>query len=668
MRIAVDTGGTFTDVVLHDPARGALVTHKLLSTPDDPSRAVLDGIKALLGADADRASVIHGSTVATNALLEGKGGRAAFVTTEGFEDTLHIARQNRPQLYALAPARHEPPIPPERCFGVAERVAYDGSVIEPMDGQAPVGLVERLRGAGVEAVAVSLLHSYANPQHEAILGAALAKALPGVHVTLSHRLLPEFREYERGATCAVNAVVAPKMDAYLGRLEAEVGAQKLRIMASSGGSMTAADARRDPVHTVLSGPAGGVVGALAAGRRAEPEQRPQLVTFDMGGTSTDVALCDGDRTLTTQGAVGPLPVRVPLIDIHTVGAGGGSVAWVDAGGALRVGPQSAGAHPGPACYGLQEGSPWLPTVTDAHVVLGRLRPEHFLGGQMRLDVEAAHKAVSEVAGRLGLDVEQTALGILRVAEATMARAIKVISVQRGHDARHYTLVCFGGAGGLHACRLALELGMERVLVPRHPGLLSAVGMLFAHSVHNLSQGVMKRLGQGARPAIDAAIAQMQAQAAERLGAEGFGADRRTMTPSVDVRYVGQSHELNVPTDDIQAHFERLHQRLYGTTSPGRPIEVVTARLRAQGLVQPPTLPRLDRRVGAPPEGQAVEAVFGTQRRSAAEHKRADLQAGDVLQGPLILTEYSSTIVVPPDWTVTVGSLGDLMMVHGGTRD
>ncbi len=676
LRIAVDTGGTFTDVVLYDEADNTLLTHKLPSTPDDPARAVLEGIAALTGGRA--AAVIHGSTVATNALLEGKGGRAAFVTTEGFEDTLHIGRQNRPDLYALAPTRPALPIERERCLGVPERLRADGQVIKALTGAALEALIGELRALDVEAVAVSLLHSYADPAHERATGRAIEAALPGVHVTLSCELLPEVREFERGATCVVNAVVAPKMGAYLGRLERALGG--LRVMASAGGAISAGEARRAPVYTVLSGPAGGVVGALAL---AGADRR--LVTFDMGGTSTDVALCDGAPRLTTEGAVGPLPVRVPMIDIHTVGAGGGSIAWVDTGGALRVGPQSVGADPGPACAGRQRGAP-LPTVTDAHVVLGRLRPDRFLGGAMRLDVQAAREALDVVAGPLGLSVEEAALGILRVAEATMARAVKVISVQRGHDIREDALVCFGGAGGLHACQLAEELGLRRVIVPRHPGLLSALGMLFAHNAHTLSRAIMRPLERGqevdALSEVAAALDDMRVEALGRLEREGFGvsiADRHVfdfkgeiaiggavvLSASADLRYAGQSHELTVPLSAAAEAFERLHERLYGYKNPERAIEVVAIRLRAEGRVSPPTLPGLERRGGPIPAEalERVEAWFGDEPSPGICVDRGVLRRGDRLVGPLIVTEYSSTVVVSGGWALEVGAAGELTLEH-----
>lgn len=669
LRVAVDTGGTFTDVILQ---RGAqpLLAHKLLSTPDDPARAVLQGLDAVLSSleGASRALVIHGSTVATNALLEGKGGRAAFVTNQGFEDTLLIGRQQRPWLYALRPQRPAPPIPTERCLGVPGRVAWDGQELRPLPPEALEALASRLKGLGVEAVAVSLLHSYANPAHEEALGRHLRRALPGVHLTLSHQLLPEMREYERGATCAANAVVAPAMDAYLGRLEEQLGPQRLRIMGSAGGTLTAAEVRRMPVHTVLSGPAGGVVGALSMARLGQG--RARIISFDMGGTSTDVSLCDGEPSLTREGEVGPLPVRVPLLDIHTVGAGGGSIAWVDPGGALRVGPASCGAEPGPACYGRQR-APWRPAVTDAHVVLGRLPVDRFLGGGLRLDAEAARQAVGQVAARLGLGLEETALGILRVAEATMARAIKVISVQRGYDLRDFALACFGGAGGLHACSLADELGMAQVLVPRHPGLLSAVGMLFAPSAWSASQTLMLRLPQegapltlDALPEARAALASLRARAHQRLEGEGVPAQAREVEVRAALRYLGQSHELEVALgagEDLVGAFEQEHQRLYGYRAQGRQVELVTVSVHARGDQGQPTLPRLEaREAGAIPR-EPLRAWFQGRQEEGWLYERASLLAQDRLEGPCVVTEYSSTTVVPPGWGLRVDGWGNLWL-------
>ncbi|MFP4224268.1 MAG: hydantoinase/oxoprolinase family protein, partial [Phycisphaeraceae bacterium] len=605
IRIGVDTGGTFTDLVLVDENHRLLASHKLLSTPDDPARAVLEGIDLLL----DKTShpprqnhpphVVHGSTVATNALLEGKRSGTCFITTAGFEDTLAIARQDRPALYALTPSRPAPPVSADRCLGANQRIAPDGRVIRPLDEAEIQRLVARVGQLGADAVAISLLHSYASGEHEQRLAQALRSAFGNrLHLTVSHHLLPEHREYERAATAAVNAAVAPRMVRYLDRLAGEIGETHLRIMASHGGTLPLSAVRQAPVRTVLSGPAGGVLGAAEMARL---ENIHRIVTLDMGGTSTDVALCAGEPKLTTEGEAGNLPVRLPMIDMHTVGAGGGSIAWLDPGGALRVGPHSAGAEPGPACYGKQTGH-LQATVTDAHVLLGHIPADEPLGEGLMLDRDAAQQAVSNLARRAGLDLEQTAEGILRIAETTMARAVHRISLQRGRDPRECTLVPFGGAGGLHACRLADALGMTRVLVPAQPGLLSAVGMLGAAPRYTFSHALQVTLHpQTARypdpatqPAVRHALAALREQARAALAAERLPEPDRRERARLDLRYQGQSYEITVPLEDGQAipQFLAEHQRLYGYTAAEKPIEVVAVRLEAGGHPRRVAPPRL----------------------------------------------------------------------------
>jgi N-methylhydantoinase A len=535
-------------------------------------------------------------------------------------------------------------------------------------------LAARLDALGVEAVAVSLLHSYANPDHERRVAHALRLALPQVHVTASHELLPELREYERGATCAANAVVAPKMGAYVSRLATHL--PSLRIMGSDGGTLPVETVLRAPVHTVLSGPAGGVVGALVSAREALDEPAPRLMSFDMGGTSTDVALCEGEPSRTTEGRVGPLPIRVPLVDIHTVGAGGGSVAWVDPGGALRVGPQSCGASPGPACYGLQR-PPYRPSVTDAHLVLGRLPPDRFLGGAMHLDLAAAQAALDALAETLGVGRVEAALGVLRVVEATMARALKVISVARGHDPRHFALACFGGAGGLHACRLADELGMRRVVLPLDPGLLSARGMLDAPASVARSRALMRRVDPSdpnLRPLVSwtpvaDALADLETRALAQLDSEGLPTHSAHLWRGLDLRYVGQSHELCVPlqdgASDPLAAFAAQHRKLYGYDIPGRAVEVVAARVRAE--VPAPSSARTAlgaRGAGEQAPSVAVRAWFDEQEEEGRLFERADLRAGDALEGPLLLSEFSATTVVPRGWSLRVTARGHIVLERG----
>lgn len=688
--IAVDTGGTFTDLVLSDGS-GTLWSHKRPSTPDDPGRAVVEGIEALLGkytrsADGDGASeaggaagiddvhrIVHGSTVATNALLEGKGARAAFVTTAGFEDTLHIARQDRPRLYDLQPHRPDSPIPRDRCLGIAERMAYDGEVVRALDGEAIERTVERLASLDVESVAISLLHSYANDEHERRLAGRVRERLPALHVTVSSELLPEFREYERAATCVVNAVVAPPMSRYIGRLAERLGEDRLRVMASAGGTLPVDVVGRHAAHTILSGPAGGVLGAWKVGQAAGFER---VIGFDMGGTSTDVCLCDGGPARTTKSEIGDLPVRMPMIDIHTVGAGGGSIARVDAGGALRVGPESTGADPGPASYGRQAGDP-IAAVTDAHVVLGHLSPDEPLGGELALDADRARTAVRRVADDAGLSLEAAAEGVLRVAEVTMARAIGRISVQRGHDPRRFVLVAFGGAGALHAARLAERIGMTRVLVPRRAGLLSAVGMLDAGPRYTFSQAVMGRIKPSQREQTPLGQLDAVRRAKRTLGEEGeaalvserIAAEDRRFDYAVDLRYAEQSYEITVGLDepDPIASFEAWHEQLYGYRDASKPIEIVALRLDASGAVNPVPLERIGPRDGRPPEN------LGTARRVWEDDRWRDwraidreaLQAGDELAGPLLINEYSATTVVPRSWRLAVDPHGQLLLNRQG---
>ena len=669
-RVGVDTGGTFTDLVLNDAAGVIVATHKLLSTPDDPARAVLRGIDELLakaGQPPRRerpVDVVHGSTVATNALLEHADAKVAFVTTAGFEDTLRLARQHRPDLYDLHPHRPDPPVPPEMCLGVRERMRHDGSVITLLDEEEIERVMGELQRLAPEAVAVSLLHSYANDTHERRLGDAIVATLPGVHLTLSCDLLPVFREYERAAACVVNAVVAPRMTRYLGRLANVLGEGRLRIMGSHGGTLSPAEAMREPIQTILSGPAGGVRGAAALGNR--------LIAFDMGGTSTDVALIESEPTLarehTVGGEAGGLPVMLPMIDLHTVGAGGGSIAWLDAGGALRVGPRSAGAAPGPACYGrqspLDEGG-WKPTVTDAHVVLGHLAPDATLGEGLRINAAAARAALQQLANAAGLDVQRAADGVLRVAEATMMRAVHRISLQRGHDPRGFTLVPFGGAGGLHACRLAELLGINRVLVPPNPGLLSAVGMLTAPP-RRIATRALHRTVEPGQPLPDLAAA--FAELIERLDAASWPGVRYLR--EVEMRYAGQSFEITLEADrrncELLDAFAAEHERLYGYRDNERPVELVNFRCHAIGGSPATMQAGAYAAPTAPPDTADAPLTWsrGSDDDPMPRVPRATLRPGERRDGPCIITEYSATTVVPQGWSFAARSDATLEL----TRD
>jgi N-methylhydantoinase A/oxoprolinase/acetone carboxylase beta subunit len=570
MRIGIDTGGTFTDFVVWDGKRCR--THKVRSTPADPAAAILQGLGEL-GASGGVEEIVHGSTVATNALLERKGARTAFVTTEGFEDLLVIGRQNRRELYnffAQAPSRLAPA---ELTFGLPERMLHDGSVHRALESAATEDLARRLFELGVESCAVCLLHAYGNGAHESCFAEKLrscwaAAGREPLFVSLSHEILPEYREYERAATTLVNAYVSPLMGRYLGRLSEKLGSTRLRVMQSNGGSISADAAGRSAVHTVLSGPAGGVIGAAAVARAAGFER---IISFDMGGTSTDVSLYDGAFTYSTETTLGDFPIRVPMLDIHSVGAGGGSIAWLDSAGALRVGPQSAGAQPGPACYGEGEEI----TVTDANLALGRIDPARFLGGRMRLDVDRCRQFLERFAGRLGVSAEEAARAIVNVANSNMERAIRKVSVERGHDPREFALLSFGGAGGQHACELAERLEIPTVIVPRHAGVLSALGMLVADCVRDYSRSV---LGKAAAPV----FAELEARAAGEYADQGFA--EVVYERSIDLRYRGQSYEITVPWEQ-RDKFAELHRRLYGYDHPGREVEQVTARVKAVGVVE-----------------------------------------------------------------------------------
>uniref|UniRef100_A0A831X251 Hydantoinase/oxoprolinase family protein n=1 Tax=Thermorudis peleae TaxID=1382356 RepID=A0A831X251_9BACT len=656
--VGVDTGGTFTDFVLFEDGR--VRVHKVLSTPTDPARAILQGL-ADLGIDRTVDVVVHGSTVATNAVLEHKGARTGLITTAGFRDVLEIGRQNRPKLYDLRQQKPPPLVPRELRLEVTERLDERGGVLVPLDQESVRAAIDRLQQAGVESVAVCLLFSFANPEHERIVAEAAERA--GFFVSASHVVLPEFREYERTSTVALNAYVGPLMARYLSRLEQSLPRQTtVRIMQSNGGTISAATAGREAARTLLSGPAAGVVGAAYV---AEASGFRRVISFDMGGTSTDVSLIDGAPTQTTEGKIGPYPMRLPMLDIHTVGAGGGSIAWFDAGGALRVGPVSAGADPGPAAYG-RGGSE--PTVSDANVVLGRLVPDAFLGGTMRLDAERARLAVGKIAERLGSAPEAAALGIVQIANANMEAAIRVISVERGYDPRDFTLVAFGGAGPLHACELAERLRIPRVLVPTTPGVLSALGMLATDIVKDYARTVMLRPG-GPLDQIEPAFGELEERARVELGAEGIAPDAMRLDRFLDLRYVGQSYELTVPFQgDVAgtvAAFHRAHERRYGYADSAEPVEVVNVRLRATGLISKPALERQPEPSPWRPEPSEKRPVTFDQAGepmtcTAALYQRDRLGPGAVIAGPAIVTQYDTTTVLPPGWDARVDAVGNLI--------
>ncbi|MEM6506484.1 MAG: hydantoinase/oxoprolinase family protein [Planctomycetota bacterium] len=684
-RVGVDTGGTFTDVLLADPVGTVRASCKVLSTPDDPGQAVLRGIEKLLDRYETQAGerptigrVVHGSTVATNALLESKADAAAFITTAGFEDLLLLARQNRPDLYALAPRRNDPPIPRDRTLGVKERITYDGCILAALTQHEIDRVVDALKQMGVASAVICLLHSYVNDAHERALADAIRTALPALYLTVSSELLPEVREYERAATCAANAVVAPTMARYIGALDQALGENRLSIMASGGGTLPPRAVIERPIETVMSGPAGGVIGAWAMAQQAG---EPRVIGFDMGGTSTDVSLCDHGPTRTTETTINGLPIRLPVIDIHTVGAGGGSIAWIDDGGALRVGPQSAGADPGPACYGKQGGTPSIATVTDAHAVLGHLRDGRQLGDALAVDADAARQAVGSIAERLRMPVVETAEGILRIADAAMARAIQRISVQRGHDARDYTLVAFGGAGGLHACRLADLLGMTRVLVPVYGGLLSAFGMLAAPPRYAFSHAVLAQFdcegGCYTDPLQDAGVQQalglLHEQGAAALTHDGIRSSSQTLQTALDLRFAGQSYEITVPCEGDQPMIDRFldeHQRLYGYAPKGKPIELVTARIQALGPVPNAQAGNeAESSFSEPRSGIHIEILGTTCHQSFWNRWDREFLRHDAdHHGLAVIEEYAATTMIPGSWKMHVLADGQILIQKKGIRN
>lgn len=646
--LAVDTGGTFTDLVLlHD---GTIRTLKVPSTPHDPAQAVLDGIREILGEGPDFV-LLHGSTVATNALLERRGARVVLITNEGFEDVIEIGRQDRPQLYALVGHRPPPLVRREDRLGVRGRLGPHGEEIEPLDNERVATLAKDILEIGAESVAISFLHSYANPEHERAVADALSDI--GVPLSVSSDLVPEFREFERTSTTVMNAYIAPIMSQYLGRLAEEAGAERVSIMGSNGGSLPIDRARREPVHTVLSGPAGGVIGALTWAKRAGHDS---VISFDMGGTSTDVSLCPGRPLRTREFAIGGQPAAIPVIDIHTVGAGGGSIARVDTGGALRVGPRSAGAQPGPICYG--NGGTDV-TVTDAHVWLGRLPIDAFLGGARTLDLEAIEGPLGVVADALGANLNDAAEGVLAVANTAMERALRVISVERGYDPVDFAVVAFGGAGGLHVAELTDRLGAIHALVPPDPGLLSAYGMLASPVTRELSRTVLLGTDEPELEArLDSVLDELEASARDSMLAEGADPDTLTSQRTIDARYRGQSFELGVPATDWVSGFHEAHLERYGYQRLEATVEAVTLRVVVTGPAPELAVPQLAAATDSPPT-RPIRLVYRGSELDAQGVWRHDLLAGHELKGPLVVQEYSGTTWVPPGWVVTVDSSGCL---------
>ncbi len=664
--IAIDTGGTFTDCVWIE--NGELKTLKLFSTPDDPSRAIAEALQKIgVGAGF---TLLHGTTVGTNALLQRKGARVALVTTSGFEDVIEIGRQARPRLYDFFFDRVPALAPRDLRFGVNERTGSEGQALQSPTAKELARVCEAVRAAAPEAIAISLLFSFANPEHEIALAEALAEL--GVPLSVSHKILPEFREYERTSTVVVNAYLQPLMQSYLEKIgeraknlernaRSAKKAPRIFVMQSSGGITALESAAREPVRTILSGPAGGVIGAAAMAARSG---FPRALSFDMGGTSTDVALVEGEARPGSQAEVAGFPVGVPMLDIHTVGAGGGSLARFDAGGALRVGPESAGADPGPICYGRGT----QPTVTDANLILGRLRPDRFLGGEFTLDVKRTRRLTSEWLKKQEsrLTLEQFAAGVVQVVNANMERALRVVSIERGYDPRDFALVAFGGAGGLHACELAEALSIPTVILPTHPGALSAYGILVSDAVKDFSRTLLWNLAEGNRRArLDREFKQLEAVARKEFRAEKW-VGSLLFERSLDLRYRGQGYELSVPaTGDVTARFHHEHQRRYGYHHPGKAIELVTLRLRARIIAKSKiskvqeTKARMS--TGAAPVVERAMVIFDGNRCNTPVYERAHLIAGRTLKGPAIITEYSATTAIPRGKEFRVERAGNIVI-------
>lgn len=656
--IGIDTGGTFTDFV-YLSTDGLLQTCKVLSTPDDPAQAIITGLRQL-GLDKTLCRLVHGTTVGTNAVLEGRGARVAFVTNQGFADLLTLGRQNRPDIYSLSPAPEAPPVPPELCIEVPVRIAADGSELEPLDQKKTAEFIRQVDAAQSQAVAICLLFSWLDAEHEQ----QLAEALPAsLFVSCSADILPAIGEYERGVATWLNASVGGMLEHYLENLQAQLPQARIAVMQSSGHTIAADLAGRQAVRLLLSGPAGGLAAVASIGKLTD---EPRLLSFDMGGTSTDVALIDKRPVLTSKGRIGRWPVAVPMVDMHTIGAGGGSIAWLDSAGGLQVGPQSAGADPGPACYGRGGKNP---TVTDAHVVLGHIPDTAQLAGNLQLDKQAACQAFAEIADALSMDIEHAARGVLDIANEHMARALRIMSAERGHDPAALTLTSFGGAGGLHVCALAERLGMRRALVPIHGGVLSALGMLLAAPGRELTQSQLRLMQDSAIDSINTAVEGLADEAIQQLTDEGIDADQIVLKPQLDCRYHGQNHSITVAWDNHAAdpvsvaceQFEQSHERQNGHRLQ-RAVELVNVRVTASGVARMERLPTLtssDLQVG--PQSQEVQQVYGIESAVAVLNRGQVPINNSPLLGPTIIVDQLATVWLASGWTAQQDDYGNLLL-------
>ncbi len=680
VRLGVDIGGTFTDLVLLDESSGKSLVVKVPSRPGDPAGALVEAVmRGVAEASVNPESVAmlnHGTTIVTNAVLEGTLAKVALIVTRGFRDVLEIGRHLRPDMYDLNQDKPKPIVPRDLRFEVEERMAPDGTVVTPLDATSVAAAIEALKAADVGVVAVSFLHAYANPDHEAMVKDALSEALPGIEITVSTDICREIREFERTSTVVLNAAATPVVSRYLdvlGERTAEVVPEaQILLMQSNGGSMTVNAARRSPAQLIYSGPAAGVLACQFIGRMTG---QPNVLGFDMGGTSTDISLVyRGEPRMTTEADVGGYPVKLPVLDINTIGAGGGSIAWVDTGGGLQIGPKSAGADPGPVAYGRGGTEP---TVADANLALGRFSPDRFLGGELALDRDASLAAIKEkIADPLGLDPIAAAAGILRIANANMARALKVSSAERGYDPRDFTLIAFGGGGPAHGAELAREVGFPSVLVPNGPGVFSAFGLLIADIRHDYAQSYISRANEVSVDAVAGIFDSMQALAETALDEDAIAPAQRDYLRTADLRYLGQAYEVNVPVPDgpldddliaaVVARFHDEHQRQFAHSSVGDPVEVVNLRMIAMGRVEAPEL-------GKKP-GEQAELVPIEHRQVYFEesggfvdcpiYKRDAMATATDIAGPVIVEQLDCTTVVHPGQKLCVDEWGNLIIGVG----
>ncbi len=647
--IGVDTGGTFTDFIYKKDGKWGVL--KILSTPENPAKALLEGIRQI--AEEEEKNIIHGTTVATNTLLERKGAKVSFITNKGFEDIIYICRQNRKRLYDLHYKREKTLVEEENRYGLDCRINSKGEIVKELETQDIENLIRELKEKKIKSVAVSFLFSFLNNTHEKEVEERLKEE--GFFVSPSYRIIPEFREYERSSTVVVNAYVMPKMNSYISYIEKHLSKNDvLRIMQSNGGSISTKTAKEEPVRTILSGPAGGVVGAFEIGKKAG---FTKLITFDMGGTSTDVSLIDKSIPFSTDTEISSIPVKVPIIDIHTVGAGGGSIAYVDKGGALNVGPESAGADPGPVCYGKGENI----TVTDANLFLGRLIPEFFLGGKMKLDKDRTILYMEKLAKQVNLSPVELAEGILTIANAKMEKAIRVISVEKGYNPEEFTLFSFGGAGGMHAVFLAKSLNIPKVLVPRNPGILSAMGMLMADIIKDYSSTVMLSEREAKYEAIKELFSILEKRAFDDLKREG--AKDIIFERYLDMRYKGQSFEIKVPfSKNFIQEFHNIYEKIYGFKNLDKEVQVVNIRLRAIGKTEKPEIEIIEKgseKIDKKAILGKTKTVFEGKEIETYVIDRKHLKANNKIDFPSIIVEYSSTIVIPPECSVEVDEFGNL---------